>query len=315
METLVSFQGVEAAFYVWLNSNFVGYSEDSFTPAEFDLTPFLIKGENLLAVEVYRWCDASWLEDQDFWRLSGIFRDVFLFARPAVHIRDFKSRAILDAGYLNGRLEVEAEVRRAAFVGAKAGAFGDTVTAAGDSSGASLGYRLELELYAPGKTVPFARAVSEIEGREIAAPHDASSSVKKTLSIEVPSVQAWSAENPVLYTAVLTLLDATGTTVDSTAWRAGFRNFELRDGLMHINGKKIVFYGVNRHEFNMKTGTLRRGCRHGQRPVGDETQQHQRSADFALPKRPALVRPLRLLRTLRESTRRISRRTEPGSSA
>ena len=106
----ISFQGVESAFYVWVNGEMVGYSEDTFTPAEFDITPYLIDGENKLAVEVYRWCDASWLEDQDFWRLSGIFREVYLYSAPAIHISDFFVRPILDDEYRDAELEIDATV-------------------------------------------------------------------------------------------------------------------------------------------------------------------------------------------------------------
>lgn len=95
----ISFQGVESAFYVWVNGDLVGYSEDTFTPAEFDLTPYLVNGQNKLAVEVYRWSDASWLEDQDFWRMSGIFRDVFLYTTPPIHMNDFFIVTDLDDDY------------------------------------------------------------------------------------------------------------------------------------------------------------------------------------------------------------------------
>lgn len=107
----ISFQGVESAFYVWVNGDLVGYSEDTFTPADFDLTPYLQEGENKLAVEVYRWCDASWLEDQDFWRMSGIFREVYLYTAPQVHIYDFFAKAALDANYEDGELTIEVKVR------------------------------------------------------------------------------------------------------------------------------------------------------------------------------------------------------------
>ncbi|WP_203527761.1 sugar-binding domain-containing protein [Clostridium thermarum] len=106
----ISFQGVESAFYVWVNGDFVGYSEDTFDPAEFDITPYLREGSNKLAVEVYRWCDASWLEDQDFWRLSGIFRDVYLYSTPQYHIYDFSAHADLDENYEDGRLIIKAKV-------------------------------------------------------------------------------------------------------------------------------------------------------------------------------------------------------------
>lgn len=106
----LSFQGVESAFYVWVNGELVGYSEDTFTPAEFDITAYLAAGENKLAVEVYRWCDASWLEDQDFWRLSGIFRDVYLYSAPAVHVSDFFVRAELDEHYADAQLQLDAKL-------------------------------------------------------------------------------------------------------------------------------------------------------------------------------------------------------------
>ena len=106
LPVFISLQGVESAFYIWVNGDLVGYSEDTFTPADFDLTPYLIPGENKLAVEVYRWCDASWLEDQDFWRMSGIFRDVYLYTAPPVHIADFSVQGTLDDDYNHGELKV-----------------------------------------------------------------------------------------------------------------------------------------------------------------------------------------------------------------
>ena len=106
----ISFQGVESAFYVWVNGDLVGFSQDSFTPADFDITPYLIEGENKLAVEVYRWSDASWLEDQDFWRLSGIFRDVYLYTTPMTHIADFKVLTDLDADFKHADLHIQAKV-------------------------------------------------------------------------------------------------------------------------------------------------------------------------------------------------------------
>src|SRR5699024_5642072 len=106
----INFQGVESAFYVWLNGDLVGYSEDTFTPAEFDLTPYLIDGENKLAVEVYRWADASWLEDQDFWRMSGIFRDVYLYALADLHLYDHRIRTTFDDNYQDATLQVQAKV-------------------------------------------------------------------------------------------------------------------------------------------------------------------------------------------------------------
>ncbi len=227
METVISFQGVESAFYIWLNGEFVGYSEDSFTPAEFDLTPYLKAGENLLAVEVYRWCDASWLEDQDFWRLSGIFRDVFLFARPSIHIYDFHARSLPDASFKNGTLDVAFDIR------------------ALQNNAAT--YSLEVTVYgADGKP-----AAASVETRfEVTS----AGTVPVSVIVPVSDIRLWSAEKPELYRVLVVLKDEQNRIVESTAFRTGFRKFELRDGIMFLNGKRIVFYGVNRHEFSMKTG-------------------------------------------------------------
>ncbi|MEK0317298.1 glycoside hydrolase family 2 TIM barrel-domain containing protein [Cohnella sp. 56] len=225
----ISFQGVESAFYVWVNGELAGYSEDTFTPAEFDLTPCLIDGENKLAVEVYRWCDASWLEDQDFWRLSGIFRDVYLYSAPALRISDFFAKPTLDADYRDAVLDVDVKLDN--YFGGRC--------AAG---------RLDMQLYdgdgrAVWDTAPSTAVVSSAEG-ELAL----------TLSADVAAPRKWSAETPRLYTLVLTLYGDDGALLHATGCRIGFRTFELKDGLMKINGQRIVFKGVNRHEFSCDTG-------------------------------------------------------------
>ncbi|MWC30820.1 DUF4981 domain-containing protein [Paenibacillus sp. MMS18-CY102] len=226
----ISFQGVESAFYVWLNGELVGYSEDTFTPAEFDLTPYLVAGDNKLAVEVYRWCDASWLEDQDFWRLSGIFRDVYLYTTPKLHIADFFVRTALDEAYRDAELQLDVKVRNY---------FHDAGAAC----------RIEAQLYdgqeQPLWSKPLDAAVS------FAPQQDMS---KLELSALIASPLLWSAESPNLYTLVLSLVDASGVLLEAASCRVGFRRFELKDGLMQINGKRIVFKGVNRHEFSCETG-------------------------------------------------------------
>nr|WP_240489105.1 glycoside hydrolase family 2 TIM barrel-domain containing protein [Cohnella thermotolerans] len=224
----ISFQGVESAFYVWLNGELIGYSEDTFTPAEFDLTPYLVEGENKLAVEVYRWCDASWLEDQDFWRMSGIFRDVYLYSAPGVRLTDFFAHAEPDDDYRDGRLRVEASVED--YYGQAAG-----------------GVTVEAQLYLDGRPVldrplvlggkPGADGMCQLDG-----------------SAHVSRPLLWSAEHPHLYTLVLELKDAEGRSLHFASCRIGFRRFEIKDGLMRINGRRIVFKGVNRHEFSCDTG-------------------------------------------------------------
>ncbi|WP_020619798.1 glycoside hydrolase family 2 TIM barrel-domain containing protein [Paenibacillus daejeonensis] len=225
----ISFQGVESAFYVWLNGELVGYSEDTFTPAEFDLTPYLIPGENKLAVEVYRWCDASWLEDQDFWRMSGIFREVYLYTSPPVFIADFFAVPHLDENYEHAELRVNARLEDY-------------------NLAAAAGYQLSMQLHdKDGRSV-----WAQSPGEGVAFTNGASQSVQLTASVERPLL--WSAETPHLYTLVLSLTDANGELVQTVSSKVGFRSFELKDGLMKINGKRVLFKGVNRHEFSCDTG-------------------------------------------------------------
>ncbi|WP_274652953.1 glycoside hydrolase family 2 TIM barrel-domain containing protein [Paenibacillus humicola] len=227
---LISFQGVESAFYVWVNGELVGYSEDTFTPAEFDLTPYLRSGENKLAVEVYRWCDASWLEDQDFWRMSGIFRDVYLMTTPKTHIADFAVTTDLDEAYRDAELRVRAKVTNY---------FGQALG----------GVTVEAQLYDRGSSPVLASPLTmkaELGEGEASAAVEAAAAVANPLK--------WSAEKPNLYTLVLSLKDREGLLLETVSCRIGFRKFVLKDGLMLINGKRIVFKGVNRHEFSCHTG-------------------------------------------------------------
>jgi beta-galactosidase len=226
----ISFQGVESAFYVWVNGDLVGYSEDSFTPAEFDLTPYLIDGENKLAVEVYRWSDASWLEDQDFWRLSGIFRDVYLFTAPKTHVFDLNVRAALDERYMDGILTLKAH-----FIDV----FGNTPK----------NLVWETQIYddrrKPLLPDPLSRPVV-FQENELEC-FDGFTEVIRT-------PRHWSAESPNLYTIVVTLKDSDGEILEARSVRIGFRNIELKDGLILINGKRVIFKGVNRHEFDSRKG-------------------------------------------------------------
>ncbi|WP_422660632.1 glycoside hydrolase family 2 TIM barrel-domain containing protein [Paenibacillus sp. EC2-1] len=225
----ISFQGVESAFYIWLNGELVGYSEDSFTPSEFDLTPYLVPGENKLAVEVYRWSDASWLEDQDFWRMSGIFRDVYLFTAPDVHIYDFHVTAGLDHNYEHGSLSVKSRIHN----------YSET-----DHSSVTLEVQLYDEEHNPVWTSALSEQVSiGTKPEEVLE-----------LGAEVGSPKKWSAEFPHLYTLVLELKDQDGQTVQYISSKVGFRSFEIKDGLMKINGETIEFKGVNRHEFSQTKG-------------------------------------------------------------
>jgi beta-galactosidase len=210
------FDGVDSAFYAWVNGKKLGYSEDSRTPAEFNLTPYLKPGSNLLAVEVYRFGDGAFLEDQDMWRMSGIFRDVYLWATPDQHLRDFEIHTDLDSEYRDGTLRIAMKLANASEKAAKV-----TVTAALD-----------------GVAKP-ATSVVEI---------GANGEAEAELSIPVADPRKWSAEEPNLYKLLLTVKNAAGATLEVIPQNVGFRKIEIRGGRYLINGKPVLIKGVNRHE-------------------------------------------------------------------
>ncbi len=215
----ISFQGVESAFYVWLNGEFVGYSEDSFTPAEFELTPFLVDGENKLAVEVYQRSTGSWLEDQDFWRFSGIFRDVYLYTVPDIHIQDINVRPDLDETYTNGNLDGEFKYL---------------------SNNEDV-HKITLELY-------------DDKGVNVATDQVAYANGKGSFNVSINQPKLWSAEIPTLYNLYIKVYKENDHLVEVIPQKVGFRKFELKNKVMHLNGKRVVFKGVNRHEFNNRSG-------------------------------------------------------------
>ena len=222
----VSFQGVERAFYCWCNGHFVGYSEDSFTPADFDLTAFLQEGENRLCVEVYKNCSGSWLEDQDFFRFFGIFRSVYLYAKPALHIEDLWLQAGLEPDNTTGTLAPRLRLSAA--------------------EGASLeGCSLHCTVAAPGGAV--------LWDAPMPLRADGSGYVYG-LPVRLPGIRKWDHSDPALYTVTLTLRDAAGAVQETVPYQTGFRRFGLREGVMELNGERIVFNGVNRHEWNPASG-------------------------------------------------------------
>ena len=244
-QVFLLFDGVDSAFYVWVNGQEVGYSQDSRLPAEFNVTPYVHAGENTLAVRVYRWSDGSYLEDQDFWRLSGIYRDVALWAAPPVHVRDFWARTELDEAYQDAVLKVRAHVRN----------YGDEDAA---------GYTLEVKLFdARGKPV-FAEPL--VQWKQVswhgpwAAPSTdvadvrAKATVTLELAAEVMNPEKWSDEHPCLYTLLLTLKNADGRVLEVECCNVGFRRVEIKEGQIHVNGAPIVLKGVNRHEHDPDTG-------------------------------------------------------------
>lgn len=213
----LSFQGVESAFYVWLNGTFVGYGEDSFTPSEFEITGLLAEGENKLAVEVYKRCSGSWIEDQDFWRFSGIFREVYLYAVPSMHVKDLDIQAGLEKDYQEGRLQVQAQLQ-------------------GNLEGTC------------------SLSLKDQKGREIRSAQTVVEGERISFDLSAGRVHAWSAEIPYLYQLELRLKGKDGKLRELVVQKVGFRNFEMLDGIMCLNGKRIVFKGIDRHEFNCHKG-------------------------------------------------------------
>ena len=208
----VSFQGVEQAMYLWCNGVFVGYAEDSFTPSDFDLTDCLQEGTNRLCVEVHKRCSASWIEDQDFFRFSGIFRSVFLYAKPKVHLADLWLQAGLEEDNLTGTLTPRLKLE-------------------GETAGAKVTLRLtDREGYALYE--------GPVTGD----------------TLELQGVQPWSHQTPTLYHAELTITDDEGAVQEVVPYDIGFRRFEMKDGVMCLNGERVVFNGVNRHEWNAEKG-------------------------------------------------------------
>ncbi len=213
----ISFQGVESGFALWLNGKYVGYSENSFDPAEFDLTDKLVSGENKLCVRVFKWTSGSWCEDQDFFRFSGIFRSVYLYSVPKVHVSDIKIEPVVEENLKKATLSIKALV-----------------------SGAGT---INLRLSHEGNKV--------IEGT---VPLSESGETAGSIDINKPLL--WSAEEPNLYELLITVKDSMGIVQEVIRQYVGFRRFEMKDGLMLLNGKRIVFKGVNRHEFSNKNGRV-----------------------------------------------------------
>jgi len=232
-EVFIQFGGVYSAFYLWVNGEKVGYSQESKTPAEFRITPYLKPGENTLAVEVYRWCDGSYLEDQDFWRFSGIFRPVCLYSTAATQIRDFHVHSDLNGALDAATVKVTAKVRNlSGTAGEKRSVAVNLYDPAGNPVGAS-----------PFLTLPVTLPAA---GAEAAATAEA--------AVSAPAL--WSAETPSLYTVTLTLLDAAGKTVEAHSCVHGFRRVEVRDGVFLVNGVPVKIKGVNRHEHDPETGRV-----------------------------------------------------------
>ena len=257
-DVFIRFNGVEAGFYLWLNGKKVGYSEDSYLPAEFNLTPYLQEGKNTLAVEVYRFTDGSFLECQDFWRFSGIFRDVFLWSAPRTQIRDFFFRTDLDGDYRNATVFLDVEIT-------------------GKKSSAELIVKL-----------------SDTEGKEVLSRTIHATKIGSThLEFDVKNPLKWTAETPSLYNLTLTLKQK-GKVTDLRSVKVGFREIEFaKNGQLLINGKPTLFKGVNRHDHSPLNG--RTVSKEEMEKDVQLSAERKCCPYLPLPQQPLLLRPMRPL--------------------
>ncbi|WP_347551383.1 glycoside hydrolase family 2 TIM barrel-domain containing protein [Pseudalkalibacillus hwajinpoensis] len=228
-EITLRFEGVDSAFHVWLNGKEIGYSQGSRIPSEFDLTPFIKEGQNRIAVQVVQWSDGSYIEDQDMWWLSGIFRDVYLLAVPRVHVEDYFIKTIFDENYENAILYVDTVIENR-------------------SDSAVSHYKLEYHLLDTSGQV----VINQQESDTVSIAANSKETVVQTFSIRHP--HKWSAEHPYLYNLLLSLKKETGEITEVIPTRVGFRSVELKHGLFRVNGVAIKLKGVNRHDHHPGLG-------------------------------------------------------------
>lgn len=227
-QVFIHFGGVQSAMYLWVNGKEVGYHEDGMLPAEFNLTRFLKEGNNELTVQVLNWSDGSYIEDQDFWRLSGIYRDVYLFATPDVHMRDFSVYPELDEEYRDAELHLEVKI-------------------ANVNSTISENYRIQTTLRDPSGEI-VSKQNSELFN--VKGGNEESTLVTTTVNNPLK----WTAETPNLYRVGIELQTSNGNTIQAFVINTGFRKVEIKDGLFLVNGQPVTIKGVNRHEFDMYNG-------------------------------------------------------------
>lgn len=213
----ISFEGVEQAMYVWLNGHFIGYAEDSFTPSEFDLTPYIKEKDNILAVEVHKRSTAAFLEDQDFFRFFGIFRNVTLYAKPEIHIEDMWIKPHLNEDNISGKLGLELKMSNRIDLG--------TIT-------------LKLQ----------------DDNHEIILENSIEAKENVSFESNIKNIIPWSYKTPYLYTVILEVYDNNGCLVEIVPYKVGFRRIEIKDKLILLNGKRLIINGVNRHEWSQTGG-------------------------------------------------------------
>ena len=220
----ICFEGVEEAMYVWLNGEFIGYAEDSFTPSEFDLTPYIKEKNNVLAVQVHKMSTAAFLEDQDFFRFFGIFRNVTLKAIPDIHVQDMWIQPILNKDNASGKIIVDVKI--------------SSIKESAKSA----------------KFVLADKAGNKILSESITLA-DSSGNVEGTITVDVEKVIPWDNHSPYLYDTYIELYDGEQL-VEVVPYKVGFRRLEIIDKVMHLNGKRLILVGVNRHEWSAKTGRV-----------------------------------------------------------
>jgi beta-galactosidase len=237
------FDGVQSAFYVWINGIRVGYSQGSMEPAEFNITSFLLEGQNSIAVEVYKYCDGSYLEDQDMWRFGGIHRSITLYHTPDIRINDLTVRTLLDKDYRNATLEID-----------------PVLSVSGTETGK--GYKVRAKIENIVNVTAEAASILNLNHKDVLMNEwNPQRGPRKTgrLKAEVQNPLKWTAETSNLYTLLVTLEDSTGKVVEQISQRIGFRSVEIRGGQMLVNGKPIRLRGVNRHEHDPRLGKVMTG--------------------------------------------------------
>ena len=227
----ISFAGVEQALFLWLNGQFVGYAEDSFTPSDFDLTPYIRDGKNVLAAQVHKRSTAAYLEDQDFFRFSGIFRDVTLYAKPEVHVEDMWARAEVAEDCRRGSFSLDLRLSRGNDSGPDS------------ENGEFPGYSVRWSLF-------------DGDGRAVARDEAPAAGSLRFGPVAVEDVRLWDHHNPRLYHLEITVLGPDGSEVEAVPYDVGFRRIEIRDQVIRLNGKRLIINGVNRHEWNARTGRV-----------------------------------------------------------
>src|SRR5699024_3154754 len=228
-QTYITFEGVDNCFHLWINGQEVGFSQGSRMAAEFNITPYLRSGKNTVAARVYKWSDSTYVEDQDMWWLSGIFRDVYLLSRPNTHIRDLFIRTDLDNQYQNGTISVDLDLNNLTYK---------------FLSDLHVEYQL---LDDKQREIPNGEHTQQIT-------LDNNTSKKQQINIPVSAPHKWSAENPYLYQLLITLKNKNGDLIEVLSERVGFRKIELKDGLVFVNGVAVKFKGVNRHDAHPDLG-------------------------------------------------------------